>query len=59
MRKYAEGMLIGGDVYADIKDVSQNVIYVRFFTNIEMVAALCLNIINRNIKRSSFFLKCS
>ena len=42
MRKYAEGMLIGGDVYADIKDVSQNVIYVRFFTNIEMVATVCL-----------------
>ena len=40
MRKYAEGMLIGGDVYADIKDVSQNVIYVRFFSNIGMVATL-------------------
>ena len=43
MRKYAEGMLIGGDVYADIKDVSQNVIYVRFFTNIEIVRTLCLD----------------
>ena len=42
MRKYAEGMLIGGDVYADIKDVSQNVIYVRFFTNIEIVRTLLL-----------------
>ena len=45
MRKYAEGMLIGGDVYADIKDVSQNVIYVRFFSNIGMVATLCLKIL--------------
>ena len=43
MRKYAEGMLIGGDVYADIKDVSQNVIYVRFFTNIGMVTTLCFD----------------
>ena len=49
MRKYAEGMLIGGDVYADIKDVSQNVIYVRFFSNIGMVATLCL----QNIRNST------
>ena len=50
MRKYAEGMLIGGDVYADIKDVSQNVIYVRFFTNIEMVATVkILEIVTYNV----------
>ena len=50
MRKYAEGMLIGGDVYADIKDVSQNVIYVRFFTNIGMVITLkILDFVTNNV----------
>ena len=28
-RKYAEGMVVAGAVYQDIKDTSQNVIYVR------------------------------
>lgn len=49
MRKYAEGMLIGGDVYADIKDVSQNVIYVRLFTNIGMVTTKTLDFITYNV----------
>ena len=54
MRKYAEGMLIGGDVYADIKDVSQNVIYVRFFTNIEIFRTLkTLDFVTYNVVRFS------
>ena len=31
-RKYAQAIIVVSDVYADIKDVSKNVLYVRILT---------------------------